>query len=899
MRRFVKILTISLLSLFAVVFAGAWLFLQSPIFSELRREAVSRLLTDQLGQPVFITGDARIRPGRTSKISVVDASIPSEIMKDVELVELKLVSFDVQLLALLEGRIPLENVRIEQLTVNLIRDIEGRTSWSLEPNESDADEILKKTPLRFLYNRNIQVRDVNVVVRNEFSGFEFLFDLETFSLDYTSPKEPVLLASNGLLNGQEFTITGDFPRGSDFTLQARFGAQDLAVTGAANPDVVGGFDANLRFRSPDLLGFQEMLGLVPKIAGTGSVETRLRHVPGVLELGEFDLLVVSDDGRRRELGITGDVGNLLTLDGINLVGDLHLVPDDAEIPPAQRLADIRLLRVTAEVTGEDGEFELADIDAFTNAFESELERIGPARIGRIHRTPGGLLSLSGFEIQSGDPENPFLVASGKIDDLLGFNDVRVDGTITTSPGSIFTSLSPDDLDVLGYIEVEFVFSDDSGKLGLDELTARNVGSDLWSLDASAFAEGLSEHDKISIDFDLSVMSGAKLLEALELTPVVTGPLRLTLSTDAEGLAIDADMKAVMDDTWIGFSVSHREGGRKNIVRGQLESPEIDLDRLVGLGRATVEYLNENKRGKEEASTSTLDLFDDPRDAKPLVLAPDGREIQPLILSTSNDRSLMTSFLRRLDLKIGVLIKTLEGVPGFSGIDSQISMNRGKLQAGPFDARFAGAGISAEAKADIINAPEHVNISGRMNGLSLSRIMELAGQSMDANGTITGNFDLMLNRAAKGGLVRSTSGSAHFNMRDGRIATSLLELAGLGIFPWLFSTELQKGYSNIVCMVAPVAIRKGVLSSNAIVVETNSVQLVARGKLDLPRETIALRAEPRPVGRPLARSAWPFEVTGTLKAPDFNIVRKGGESREKRGTVTRVVNHQPCRVYNVE
>ena len=50
-------------------------------------------------------------------------------------------------------------------------------------------------------------------------------------------------------------------------------------------------------------------------------------------------------------------------------------------------------------------------------------------------------------------------------------------------------------------------------------------------------------------------------------------------------------------------------------------------------------------------------------------------------------------------------------------------------------------------------------------------------------------------------------------------------------------------------MAPLQISAGKITSNAVVVETKSVQLVAAGGVDWKNDAIALRAEPRPVGRP--------------------------------------------------
>jgi hypothetical protein len=152
-------------------------------------------------------------------------------------------------------------------------------------------------------------------------------------------------------------------------------------------------------------------------------------------------------------------------------------------------------------------------------------------------------------------------------------------------------------------------------------------------------------------------------------------------------------------------------------------------------------------------------------------------------------------------------------------------------------------------------------------------------SLDAHGKLRGQFNVTGNRNSAKAFVNSMAGSATISMSNGTVATSLLELAGLGIFPWLFSAELNQGYTNIVCAVVPLKIKSGRVSTGSTVIETLRVQMVIGGNLDWKNETIALRAEPRPVGRPLARSAWPIEVTGSVTSPKLNLT-PGGNKRPK-------------------
>ena len=119
------------------------------------------------------------------------------------------------------------------------------------------------------------------------------------------------------------------------------------------------------------------------------------------------------------------------------------------------------------------------------------------------------------------------------------------------------------------------------------------------------------------------------------------------------------------------------------------------------------------------------------------------------------------------------------------------------------------------------------------------------------------------------------------------------LAGLGVLPWLFSPELQKGYTDIVCIVAPMRISGGKVTSHRIVAETGAVQLVAAGEINWRRGSISLRAEPRPVGKPLHRSAWPVVVSGALSDPKFQIQAGGTAARQDRARFQIIPDRKPC------
>jgi uncharacterized protein involved in outer membrane biogenesis len=137
------------------------------------------------------------------------------------------------------------------------------------------------------------------------------------------------------------------------------------------------------------------------------------------------------------------------------------------------------------------------------------------------------------------------------------------------------------------------------------------------------------------------------------------------------------------------------------------------------------------------------------------------------------------------------------------------------------------------------------------------------------------------------------GSATVRMKNGAIATSLLDLAGLGVIPWLFSKDRRDKYASITCLRAPLAFRDGVLTTDETVVETRDVQLVAYGTINIPGGTLNVAGQPRRIGKPLTRSPWPFTLSGALTKPKVKV--KDGPSKLRRvdGANTMPASRVPC------
>jgi len=69
-------------------------------------------------------------------------------------------------------------------------------------------------------------------------------------------------------------------------------------------------------------------------------------------------------------------------------------------------------------------------------------------------------------------------------------------------------------------------------------------------------------------------------------------------------------------------------------------------------------------------------------------------------------------------------------------------------------------------------------------------------------------------------------------------------------------------------------------------------MVINGAVDFHKGTINVLAKPRPLGRPLARAAFPFTITGALSKPVVGIT--SDKTQKPKTPLKMPATRKPCR-----
>ncbi|WP_284487206.1 AsmA family protein [Sedimentitalea xiamensis] len=869
-------------------------------------------MTDLLGQTVAIEGDVRLLFAPRLAVVATDLRLPAQDFPDLDLAKLDFSRFSISPRHLLSGGIHLPEIEARGLDVLLLRGEDGSTTWveagrNVTKDSSDVSLSGQPDIIAFLGEREIAFEDMRVHAENRLTGFEFDFDLESLAIDQVVSGEAVTaqVRSGGTINGRPIAFSGDFPNGAPFAARGHMGALTFAVEGQRPPAAPrGDFDGRLSLQTPDLQDLLDLLRLDGEIKGgaeaKAAVTRRSRHI----DLDEIDLRARGEGGATVRL--TGRFADVRSARDFDLSLLVDLVGDKTPLPPAIFLKDMRVETAEIRVLARGGDIEVDRFALRTNAFDEEIRDIGPFRVATVTRSEDGQLKLDGVTLSIGPRDAPYLLARGSIGNLLTFGDYRLSGELDLPADRVLLTLRPEDAARFGRLTGQMRLLESNGEPNLQLFELRSQDTDLWSAEFQVESADLEDLDRLTLRASIQTRDGRSLLEALRLEPVDIGRMGYDVTATRQANHVDTRAVLTAGQSVIETGMSLRIPGSGPVLRGTIRSDDVRIEDV----RSTILALIQLARVKSVYIDSRTDALAGPDDGfQPLVLPSESEagppeedlsEFQPLVLpqpdlapDTPEDLSdfqpLVLSdgpadlaiadildpeqFARLIDAEIDIDIARIRGQAGLSRLKSQAEMKSGKLRLGPVRLAYGKGFVDMTATMDAIGAPHRLRVTGRTDGWDFGEILMAGGVDLGAGGTINGRFDLTGRNASAEAFLRSMSGKATIDMTNGHISTGLIELAGLGVLPWLFSQERQRGYADIVCLKADLDIANGRIETRQSVLETRRVQLVGSGTIDVRNDRILFSAEPRPVAQPLSRSAWPFVVSGSLRSPKISVAQR--------------------------
>ncbi|MBL6946435.1 MAG: AsmA family protein [Rhodospirillales bacterium] len=232
----------------------------------------------------------------------------------------------------------------------------------------------------------------------------------------------------------------------------------------------------------------------------------------------------------------------------------------------------------------------------------------------------------------------------------------------------------------------------------------------------------------------------------------------------------------------------------------------------------------------------------------------------------------------VSLKIGEVI--LPGGLGLQNTVVTVVLEKGRLKISPFNTMIADGTIDGQVTLDASGSKAALNTTIKGDDVVAGRLLEQLQMSDLMEG---GKIDIDIGLKGSGGsvaqLMAGLNGEFMVEVGEGKLRTAALDLAGADVLMQLVDAlnpaGEKKNYSILSCAVVRFKIKNGVAKAeNGIAIETDRMNVVGGGTVDLGKETLDLAVKPEAkegVGINLSGAlAGLVRVKGTLAEPSVGL-----------------------------
>lgn len=296
-----------------------------------------------------------------------------------------------------------------------------------------------------------------------------------------------------------------------------------------------------------------------------------------------------------------------------------------------------------------------------------------------------------------------------------------------------------------------------------------------------------------------------------------------------------------------------------VVRGALTSRRLDLEDLAGF------------IGSEPGRTTT------PGQTAAQVQDVQRAEDNPKLLPTT---PINLPRVRAADIHITFAGASVIGrnVP-FNAFSTRLDIDDGHIRLTDLKLGVGGGTIAGTVDLNPVGEALDADAHVTLNRVNLGPLLQAAGWG-SGNGPIDGEAKLKGRGASLSAIVAQGDGMLRVAMaKGGEVNALLLDLSGVQLGRALLSAIGIPEKEHIVCMLADFTLRRGVLTSRTLVIDTTDHVITAGGTIDLAREQLEMRVRTLAKRLSVGTLAAPILIRGPFKdlryVPDVEFAVRAG------------------------
>ncbi|MFQ6017698.1 MAG: AsmA family protein [Kiloniellaceae bacterium] len=202
----------------------------------------------------------------------------------------------------------------------------------------------------------------------------------------------------------------------------------------------------------------------------------------------------------------------------------------------------------------------------------------------------------------------------------------------------------------------------------------------------------------------------------------------------------------------------------------------------------------------------------------------------------------------------------------SDLELSLTLESGRLAVQSLTAGFAGGRLAGDLSLDAGRKTPQLSLNLTAKGVDYGRLLKDMAVTDGVVGSLDGSAGLRGAGASLRAIASSLNGRVEVVGGEGVIRDDLLAAAGAGLLRMLSGWREGGRDLRLNCVVARLPVQGGVMTGEAILLDTAAVTVGGEGSLDLRGETLDLRVTPQAKQASLMSLAVPFRVSGTLASP---------------------------------
>lgn len=297
---------------------------------------------------------------------------------------------------------------------------------------------------------------------------------------------------------------------------------------------------------------------------------------------------------------------------------------------------------------------------------------------------------------------------------------------------------------------------------------------------------------------------------------------------------------------LGGDVLFDTAGKRPMLRADVVSKVLDLEDLSGVMGARRGPKPEDSPAEKQEKKASIEAQRDR-------MLPDQEFKVDRLRAMDADVKFTGQSIRNKDLPV-------------EHLEAHLKIDNGLLTMEPVNFAVAGGNVVTNVKVDARKETPVADTRVEFRKLQLSRLFPKVEITKSSKGVIGGVTQLKGEGKSVGALLASSDGRVGLIMSGGEM--SEMVLAGVDLDVGELIKLLFTGDKNVPirCAVVDFDVKKGLMNSDAFVIDTTETNIIGEGQIRLADETIEMKFSPEPKDFSILSLRTPVHISGTFKKP---------------------------------